>query len=108
MATKAQSKLTPLTVVTYALVGLWLIIAAFPFLWTLWGSFKVQADFFSKADWTNAFYGTNTIKETGAAFTTKGYCRFLNGTSGGSSRRPSSCWSRSTSRLRFGCCIHSF
>ncbi len=73
MATKAQSKLTPLTVVTYALVGLWLIIAAFPFLWTLWGSFKVQADFFSKADWTNAFYGTNTIKETGAAFTTKGY-----------------------------------
>jgi len=26
----------------------WLIIAAFPFLWTLWGSFKVELDFFSK------------------------------------------------------------
>jgi len=65
MATKAQSRLTPLTIVTYALVGLWLVIAAFPFLWTLWGSFK--------ADWRNALYGVNTVKETGAAFTTKGY-----------------------------------
>ncbi len=73
MATKAQSRLTPLSIVSYALVGLWLVIAAFPFLWTLWGSFKVQADFFSKADWRNALYGVNTVKETGAAFTTKGY-----------------------------------
>ena len=31
-------------------IVLWLIIAAFPFIWTLWGSFKIEADFFSKAD----------------------------------------------------------
>jgi len=24
----------------------WLILAAFPFLWTLWGSFKIELDFF--------------------------------------------------------------
>ena len=34
-----------------AFIALWLILAAFPFLWTLWGSFKVELDFFSKADW---------------------------------------------------------
>ncbi|MEM1267158.1 MAG: carbohydrate ABC transporter permease [Pseudomonadota bacterium] len=72
-AHKVRSKITPLAVLSTALVVLWLIVAAFPFLWTLWGSFKVQADFFSKADWTNALYGTNTIAETGAAFTTAGY-----------------------------------
>ena len=54
MATKAENRLTTLKVVSYILVAIWLIIAAFPFLWTVWGSFKVQGDFFSKADWTNA------------------------------------------------------
>jgi trehalose/maltose transport system permease protein len=53
-------------------VILWLIIASFPFLWTLWGSFKVQADFFSRADWTNAIYGVFTQAETGGAFTGRG------------------------------------
>jgi len=73
MATKAQSRLTPFSIVAYALVALWLIIAAFPFIWTLWGSFKVQADFFSKADWTNALFGYNTLNETGGTFTSDGY-----------------------------------
>lgn len=73
MATQAQNRITPLTIISFALVALWLIIAAFPFLWTLWGSFKVQSDFFSKADWRNAFYGINTIKETGSSFTGAGY-----------------------------------
>ncbi|AZV76996.1 carbohydrate ABC transporter permease [Parasedimentitalea marina] len=73
MATKAQNRITPLTIISFTLVAIWLIIAAFPFLWTLWGSFKVQSDFFSKADWRNAFYGINTIKETGSAFTGAGY-----------------------------------
>ena len=68
-----QTRVSPLAILSFALVALWLIIAAFPFLWTLWGSFKVQADFFSKADWTNALYGTNTLRETGGAFTTAGY-----------------------------------
>ena len=48
MATKANSRMTPLKLFSYTMVALWLIIAAFPFLWTFWGSFKVQADFCRK------------------------------------------------------------
>ena len=73
MAAKSQTRMTPLKALSLAFVALWLVIAAFPFLWTLWGSFKVQADFFSKADWTNALYGINTVRETGGAFTGAGY-----------------------------------
>ncbi|WP_064669264.1 carbohydrate ABC transporter permease [Vibrio nigripulchritudo] len=51
----------------------WLIVAAGPFLWTTWGSFKVQGDFFSKSDWMNAIYGVKTLVETGSEFTFKGY-----------------------------------
>ncbi len=50
-----------------------MIVAVFPFLWTLWGSFKVQGDFFSKADWANAIYGIRTLAETGGTFTGNGY-----------------------------------
>jgi ABC-type glycerol-3-phosphate transport system permease component len=50
-----------------------MLLAAFPFLWTLWGSFKVEGDFFSKADWANALSGPLTEKETGGAFTGLGY-----------------------------------
>ena len=64
MATQAQNRLTPFKIVSYALVVTWLVIAAFPFLWTFWGSFKVQGDFFSKADWTNALYGVFTTGST--------------------------------------------
>ncbi|ATJ82100.1 carbohydrate ABC transporter permease [Halomonas beimenensis] len=70
---KARFRLSPFTVISLALVALWLIVAAFPFLWTFWGSFKVQSDFFSKVDWQNAIYGVNTIKETGSPFTLAGY-----------------------------------
>ena len=73
MATRAQSRITPLVVFSFALVAVWLVIAAFPFIWTLWGSFKVQGDFFSRSDWTNALYGVHTIRETGSAFTDAGY-----------------------------------
>ena len=55
------------------LIVLWLMIAMGPFIWTVWGSFKVQGDFFSKADWRNAIYGVRTIVETGGAFTGDGY-----------------------------------
>ena len=65
--------LTPARLIMGAFVILWLVIAAFPFLWTIWGSFKVQADFFSKADWRNALYGVFTQAETGAPFTGGGY-----------------------------------
>ncbi|MCO5733350.1 carbohydrate ABC transporter permease [Rhizobium sp. SSA_523] len=52
---------------------IWIIVAAFPFLWTLWGSFKVEGDFFSKADWINALTGPLTVIETGGRFTGEGY-----------------------------------
>ena len=70
---KAQSRITFLSIFSFSLVATWLFIAAFPFAWTLWGSFKVQADFFSKADWTYAIYGVHTTLETGKAFTGGGY-----------------------------------
>ena len=72
MATAMENRMTPGRLIAFSLLGLWLIIAAFPSL-TFGGSFKVQADFFSKADWTNALWGTNTIRETGGAFTSQGY-----------------------------------
>ena len=45
----------------YGFIALWVMMAAFPFFWTLWGSFKVELDFFSIADWTNALTGSNTF-----------------------------------------------
>ncbi len=54
-------------------LALWLIVAAFPFLWTVWGSFKVEADFFSRENWQLAITGLNTIGQTGSAFTGDGY-----------------------------------
>lgn len=54
-------------------LALWILVAAFPFLWTLWGSFKVEGDFFSKADWTNALTGPMTTVETGGPMTGQGY-----------------------------------
>ena len=73
MATKAKLRITPLFVISAMLVALWLFLASFPFLWTLWGSFKVQADFFSKADWHYALSGVHTMAQTGSAFTDAGY-----------------------------------
>lgn len=70
----ATYRRSPLLVaVSTALVLLWVVVASFPFLWTLWGSFKVQADFFSLADWRNALRGTFTTVQTGSAFTLRGY-----------------------------------
>lgn len=73
MANKALRPPLLLTVLSTAFLVCWLVLAAFPFVWTLWGSFKVQGDFFSKLDWMNAIRGTQTIAETGAPFTAKGY-----------------------------------
>ena len=50
MNTKIENKLTPVRIIAFIFVALWLIVAMYPFIWTLWGSFKVQADFFSKAE----------------------------------------------------------
>lgn len=73
MASKSENRMTPFKAFSLGLVVLWLIIAAFPFIWTFWGSFKVQGDFFSKADWTNAIFGVFTTRETGGPFTLNGY-----------------------------------
>ena len=73
MANQAQKMPTSLRLVTSLFVILWFLLAAFPFLWTLWGSFKVELDFFSIADWTNALTGERTKAVYGTPFTTTGY-----------------------------------
>lgn len=73
MDASASHRSPTLKLFSYGFIAIWLVLAAFPFLWTLWGSFKVELDFFSKADWTNALTGVRTIAETGSAFTDKGY-----------------------------------
>lgn len=73
MANRAQRMPTSLRIVTSLFVILWFLLAAFPFFWTLWGSFKVELDFFSIADWTNALTGERTKAVYGTPFTTTGY-----------------------------------
>ena len=69
----ANRRSRSLAVTSTVLVLLWLFIAAFPFLWTAWGSFKVEADFFSRADWMNAVTGPRTTAQEGSSFTLDGY-----------------------------------
>lgn len=71
--TLAHKRPAGLNLLIYGFIVFWVILAAFPFLWTVWGSFKVEADFFSRESWWNALFGTNTIRQTGAAFTGDGY-----------------------------------
>ena len=73
MASSFTNRAPLLTWFATSMVVLWLLIAIGPFIWTVWGSFKVQGDFFSKADWRNAIYGVMTIVETGDSFTGNGY-----------------------------------
>lgn len=73
MASKAQRMSPALRYASTAFVIVWLIMAAFPFIWTFWGSFKVEIDFFSIADWTNALTGERTKETYGSAFTGAGY-----------------------------------
>tara|TARA_B100000003_G_C10929910_1_gene370711 strand:+ start:1590 stop:2471 length:882 start_codon:yes stop_codon:yes gene_type:complete len=62
-----------LQILIYSFITIWLIIAAFPFLWTFWGSFKVELDFFSIANWKYALTGERTKIEYGTSFTSTGY-----------------------------------
>jgi len=74
MSAKVSNRQSPLLkFILFGFVIAWFIIAAFPFMWTLWGSFKVEGDFFSKADWTRALFGNLTQLETGDTITGKGY-----------------------------------
>lgn len=62
-----------LRTISLAFILIWLLAAAFPFLWTVWGSFKVEADFFSRLSWLNAVTGPATQQQTGAPLTGAGY-----------------------------------
>jgi trehalose/maltose transport system permease protein len=73
MSAKAFKQPPALRTFSSAFVIIWLIVAAFPFLWTLWGSFKIELDFFSKADWRNALTGARTFLEHSSSFTGDGY-----------------------------------
>ena len=73
MANSSINRAPLLTWFSASLVVLWLLLAIGPFIWTVWGSFKVEGDFFSKADWRNAIYGVLTVVETGDSFTGNGY-----------------------------------
>ena len=73
MTKQTKRRVTFGRIISLSLVCTWLCLAAFPFIWTFWGSFKVQSDFFSKADWMNALWGTNTLEQTGSAFTSTAY-----------------------------------
>ncbi len=73
MASRAQQQPVGLRYAVYGFVVLWFILAAFPFIWTVWGSFKVELDFFSIADWTNALTGERTKAAYGRPFTGAGY-----------------------------------
>ena len=73
MSSKATSRPLSVRAMATTFLVIWLILAAFPFLWTFWGSFKVEGDFFSKANWANALLGTLTEVETGGTFTDDGY-----------------------------------
>lgn len=64
---------TGLRILTTTFLAVWLVMALFPFAWTVWGSFKVEPDFFSRVSFWNAIEGKRTIMQTGSAFTLGGY-----------------------------------
>ena len=73
MSNQAQRRSAGLQRGINLFVLVWFILAAFPFIWTIWGSFKVELDFFSIADWTYALTGERTKAEYGRPFTLRGY-----------------------------------
>jgi len=73
MSTITERKLSPAKLAAWSFVIIWFVLAAFPFFWILWGSFKVEGDFFSKANWAYAIFGNLTQIETNGAFTGDGY-----------------------------------
>ena len=73
MAAASERRSLGLRLFTWSFVFIWFLIAAFPFAWTAWGSFKVELDFFSIADWTNAITGARTQSVYGSSFTGAGY-----------------------------------
>ena len=73
MSARAGDRPWPVTALAVGTVVVWVFVAAFPFVWTTWGSFKVEADFFSRTDLWNVVTGPATIRQTGEPFTGGGY-----------------------------------
>jgi len=73
MSAATRKKPLPLAVISGVFIVAWLIAAAFPFFWTVWGSFKVEADFFSRLTWWNAITGPVTQQQIGGSFIGAGY-----------------------------------
>lgn len=73
MHPSARRKPAWLTVLSTGFLVLWVLIAAFPFFWTMWGSFKVEGDFFSRQSWWDVIVGPRTVAQTGDPFTGEGY-----------------------------------
>ena len=74
MASSNPTRLpTGLKLLTTVFLTIWLVAAVFPFAWTVWGSFKVEADFFSRVSWWQAIEGTRTQLQTAGVFTMDGY-----------------------------------
>ena len=53
-----QKQSLALTILIYGFAAVWVVLAAFPFLWTAWGSFKFETDFFGH--WTKNLSGEDT------------------------------------------------
>ena len=47
MDTRLNKYSKQLIIINSIFILFWLTISIFPFIWTLWGSFEVKADFFS-------------------------------------------------------------
>lgn len=62
-----------LVAVASVFVVLWLVAAGLPFLWTAWGSLKVEGDFFSLVTWKDAVFGPRTEALTGSAYSFQAY-----------------------------------
>ncbi|KKB08044.1 carbohydrate ABC transporter permease [Devosia chinhatensis] len=69
----SQRRPLAMNIVIFGLLAIWIVLAAFPFAWTVWGSFKVEPDFFSRQNWMNAITGPFTQRQHGAPFTGDGY-----------------------------------
>lgn len=69
----SQRRPLGLKIATWSFILVWFVIAAFPFFWTFWGSFKVELDFFSINDWTDAITGDRTQLTYGSPVTLAGY-----------------------------------
>ena len=73
MESKINRYSKQLIIINSIFIIFWLVISVFPFIWTFWGSFKVKADFFSRANWMYAVNGFNTFIETGSTSTLIAY-----------------------------------